>query len=381
MARYLVVAWDGAGNLMSTAAVAQSLSKRGHDVRLLGHRSIDRRLGAHGWRFQPFTHTLDFDATKAFDGDEEMRTLPGALWLNGAVGRDVMEELEREPADGLIVDCMLAAALSAGQVAGLPTVALFHTLYSVLQPGPAVNLLAPLLNTGRAGLGLGPVDGLADVYDGCRLCCIVATPTEFDVDMSLPPNVRFVGPMLAGPPLLASADHLEVGDATEPLVVVSFSTSYQAQVPALQRVVDALADLKVRVVVTTGPSVPTGAVRPRANTTVTGFVPHDRLLPYASLVISHGGLGTVMAALSQGVPLLCVPMGRDQFLNASRVEALGAGTMIGPDSHVDTIADAVRTLLDERSIARESAERMAAVISGYGGASEAADEIERVTRR
>jgi UDP:flavonoid glycosyltransferase YjiC (YdhE family) len=382
MARYLVVAWDGAGNLVSTAAVAQSLSKRGHDVRLLGHRSIDGRLGAHGWRFRPFKHTLDVDSTKAFDVGAQMQTLLGAVRLNGAVGRDVMEELEREPADGLIVDCMLAGGLSAGQVAGVPTVALFHTPYSGFRAGPAVDLLAPsigVLNTGRAGLGLGPVEGLAEVHDACTLC-IVAAPREFDVDMPLPPNVRFVGPMLAGPPLLASADHLEVGDATEPLVVVSFSTSYQAQVPAVQRVVDALADLKVRVVVTTGPSVAGEDVHARANTTVTGFVPHDRLLPYASLVISHGGLGTVMAALSQGVPMLCVPMGRDQFFNASRVQALGAGAMIGPDSDADAIADAVQALLDERSSAWEGAKRMAAVISRYGGASEAADEIERVAR-
>lgn len=96
--------------------------------------------------------------------------------------------------------------------------------------------------------------------------------------------------------------------------------------------------------------------------------------------ISHDGLGTVMAALSQGVPMLCVPMGRDQLFNASRVHALGAGTMIGPDSDVEEIADAVRALLDERSVAREGGKRVAAVISGYGGASDAADEIERVTR-
>lgn len=382
MARHLVVTWDGAGNLVSTTAVARSLAERGHDLRLLGHRSIDGRVGAHGWRFQPFKHTLDFDSTKAFDLDAEMQTLPGALWFNGAVGRDVMEELEREPADALIVDCMLAAGLSAGKVAGVPTVALFHTPYSGFRAGPLVDLLAPAigpLNAARVGLGLGlgPVEGLADVHDACALC-VVAAPREFDVDMPVPPNVRFAGPMLAGPRLLASTDHLEVGDATEPLVVVSFSTSYQAQVPAVQRVVDALADLAVRVVVTAGPSVPASAVLPRANTTVTGFVPHERLLPHASLVVSHGGLGTVMAALSHGVPMLCVPMGRNQFFNASRVQALGAGTTISSDSEADRIAEAVGALLDERSAARDGAKRMAAVISGYGGASDAADEIERV---
>lgn len=199
--------------------------------------------------------------------------------------------------------------------------------------------------------------------------------------MPVPPNVRFAVPMLTGPLLVASADHLEVGDATEPLVLVSFSTSYQAQVPAMQRVVDALADAAVRVVVTTGPSVPTGTVRPRANTTVSSFVPHNCLLPQASLVVSHGGHGTVMAALSHGVPVLCVPMGRDQFFNGSRAQALGAGAMVSPDTEADGIADAVRALLNEGSTARDGAKRMAAVIRGYGGTSDAVNEIERVMSR
>ena len=364
---------------MSTTALAQALGERGHDVRLLGHRSIDWRVGAHAWRFRPFQHTPDFDSTEAFDVNAEMQSLSAALWFNGAVGLDVMDELEREPADGLIVDCMLASGLSAGQAAGVPTIALFHTPFSGFRGGPMVELMTPgvaLLNTARSGLGLGPVGGLADVHDACALC-VVATPREFDVEMPVPPNVRFVGPMLTGPRLVASADHLEVGDTTEPLVVVSFSTSYQAQVPVVQRVVDALADLPVRVLVTAGPSVPTGAVRPRANTTVSGFVSHDRLLPQASLVVSHGGLGAVMAALSHGVPVLCVPMGRDQFFNGSRVQALGAGTMISPDTQADGIADMVRALLAEGSTARDGAKRMAVIIRGYGGAFDAADEIER----
>ena len=379
MARYLVVTWDGAGNLVATTALARRLVERGHDVRLLGHRSIDRRVGAHGWRFRPFDRTPDFNSSDAFDLEAEMRSLSASLWFNGAVGLDVRDELEREPADALIVDCMLAAGLSAGQAAGVPTAALFHTPFSGFRGGPLVEMMAPtvpLLNEGRADLGLDPVQGMADVHDACDLC-VVATPREFDVDLPVPANVHFAGPMLDGPRLMEDADHLEVGDAGQPMVLVSFSTSYQDQVPALQRVVDALADLPVRVVVTAGPSVPTGALRPRANTTVTRFVPHDRLLPLASLMVCHGGLGTVMAALRHGVPLLCVPMGRDQFFNAMRVEALGAGAVADP-AWPDSIAGSVTALLGHGSTAREGAKRMAAVIGSYGGAMGAAEQIERM---
>ena len=234
-----------------------------------------------------------------------------------------------------------------------------------------------LLNRGRAALGLRPVQHLAEVHDACGLC-LVATPREFDVDMPVSPNVRFVGPMLDGPSLLAHSDHLDVGDGPDPLVLVSFSTSYQAQIPMVQRVVDVLASLPVRVVVTTGPSLPEGAIRPRADTTVARFVPHDRLLPQASLVVTHGGLGTVMAALRHGVPLLCLPMGRDQFFNAMRVAALGAGAMIGPDAGPDAIAVATTDLLSDDSTARDGAKHHARLIAAYPGADGAADELERL---
>lgn len=380
MARYLVVTWDGAGNLVATTALARTLVERGHDVRLLGHRSIDRRVGAHGWRFRPFERTPDFNSSEAFDLEAEMQSLSASLWFNGTVGLEVRDELEREPADALIVDCMLGAGLSAGQAAGVPTAALFHTPFSGFRGGPMVEMMAPavpLLNEGRADLGLDPVQGMADVHDACDLC-VVAMPREFDVDLPVPANVHFAGPMLDGPRLLENADHLEVGDAGQPMVMVSFSTSYQDQVPALQRVVDALADLPVRVVVTAGPSVPVGALRPGANTTLTRFVPHDRLLSHASLVVCHGGLGTVMAALNHGVPLLCMPMGRDQFFNAMRVEALGAGVMMGPGAAEESIADAVSALLGHGSTARDGAKRMAAVIGSYGGAAGAAEKIQRM---
>jgi len=81
-------------------------------------------------------------------------------------------------------------------------------------------------------------------------------------------------------------------------------------------------------------------------------------------VITHAGLGTVMTALAHGVPLLCVPLGRDQFFNAARVEALGAGRTIGADADADTIGQAIRALLRDET-ARAAAKRMADAISVY----------------
>ena len=58
------------------------------------------------------------------------------------------------------------------------------------------------------------------------------------------------------------------------------------------------------------------------------YVPLRRLLPQVSLLVHHGGIGTTAEALRAGTPQLVVPLAHDQFDNAARVEALGAGASL-----------------------------------------------------
>jgi hypothetical protein len=55
------------------------------------------------------------------------------------------------------------------------------------------------------------------------------------------------------------------------------------------------------------------------------WLPQSLLLPHTDLVVSHGGSGTVTAALAHGLPQLILPMGADQLHNADRVQELGIG--------------------------------------------------------
>lgn len=55
------------------------------------------------------------------------------------------------------------------------------------------------------------------------------------------------------------------------------------------------------------------------------YVPLSALLPHASVLVHHGGIGTTAEALRAGVPQLVTPFAWDQFDNAARVVALGAG--------------------------------------------------------
>jgi MGT family glycosyltransferase len=382
MTSVLIVTWDGAGNLVSTLGIAQRLAHEGVDVRVLGHRSINERCGEHGWRFRPFRHTFDYDSTAPLAPEDEMPTLAREVWFSDNVARDVRDELEAEPADVLVADAMLIGALCAGEAAGVPTVALFHTAMALHRAGPMVDMMmtpmVPAVNAMRAELGLAPVDRISDIHDACAMS-LVAAPQEFEPDMPVPPNAVYVGPILDGPPLSRASDELDVRDGPEPMVVVSLSTSYQDQADMLQRLADALGELPIRVMITTGPAVDPESVRAAANTRVARYVPHDRLLPHAALVVTHAGLGTVMSALSHGVPLLCFPMGRDQFFNAERVTALNAGRVLDANADATLVRDTVMQLLSD-STTRDGAKRMARRIAEYRGAAELVDALPGLAR-
>lgn len=320
MSDLLFVTWDGAGNLMPTLGVAHRLADAGHRVRLLGHPSIHARYGNGGWKFVPFGSAPPYDSTRAGEPDDDMRFLMQHIFAGADLAHDVEGEYNRAPADAVIVDALLLSALSVAEALPAPTVALVHTPYCLFRRGPLVELLStamPAIDATRRDLGLDTADSVPQLLDRCDRV-LVASPREFDAPGDVPDNVRFVGPIL-DVPAGAVDDRWQAADTVDPLVLVSFSTSDMRQTTVLQHVIDALAQLPIRVLVTTGPAVDPSALRPGDNTQIARWIDHRAVLPKVSVVVTHGGLGTVMNALGHGIPVVCMPMGRDQFFNATRV--------------------------------------------------------------
>ncbi|WP_296948330.1 nucleotide disphospho-sugar-binding domain-containing protein [uncultured Massilia sp.] len=99
------------------------------------------------------------------------------------------------------------------------------------------------------------------------------------------------------------------------------------------------------------------------------YVPLRRLLPHLALLAHHGGIGTTAEALRAGTPQLVVPLAHDQFDNAMRVAALGAGAGL-PAARVDAarLARALARLLDDPAVAQ----RCRAVAARFDGRDAAA---------
>jgi MGT family glycosyltransferase len=161
-------------------------------------------------------------------------------------------------------------------------------------------------------------------------------------------------------------------------VLVGFSSTYQDQGPILRRVVEALSALPVRAVVTLGQMLDPGEVGSSANVAVVASVPHRSVLPQASLVISHCGHGTTIKALAAGVPLVCIPMGRDQNDTAARVVEAGAGVRLATRASADRIRTAVSQVLGDHRFADNAARLATAIREGWRTA-DLVTEIEAAT--
>jgi len=60
------------------------------------------------------------------------------------------------------------------------------------------------------------------------------------------------------------------------------------------------------------------------------YVPFSQVLPRASAMVYHGGIGTCAQTLRAGIPQLLMPMAHDQLDNLSRIHDLGAGDGLHP---------------------------------------------------
>jgi UDP:flavonoid glycosyltransferase YjiC (YdhE family) len=155
------------------------------------------------------------------------------------------------------------------------------------------------------------------------------------------------------------------------------STTFQHQEAVLRRIAAALALLPLEAIITVGPAVDVGAIASAQNVAVVRYLAHRAVLPDCALVITHAGLGTVMTALVHGVPLLCLPMGREQHDNAARVVACGTGCVLTPEADVGAISHTIRTMLATPEY-RTAARHMATTIARQDGREVAVDALERL---
>jgi UDP-N-acetylglucosamine transferase subunit ALG13 len=177
---------------------------------------------------------------------------------------------------------------------------------------------------------------------------LIALSSAFDFPATRQPaNMRYVGPLLDQPLWAQPWTAPWTERPGRARVLVSLSTSFQNQLSLLNRIIATLGQMDLDAVVTVGPAMAQETIDAPANVAILHSAPHDSVMREVALVITHGGHGTVTRSLTHGVPLLVLPMGRDQADNAARVVARGAGLALIDTATEEEIERAVMRLLTE----------------------------------
>ena len=414
--KILVAAWDSGGGVEVVQAVVRHAVARGHDVRVLGTEGLRPGFESAGAVFRRYRYAPDNDLRwpeTDLVKDWEVRN-PLRLWgrvrdrlLVGPASqfcRDVLEELRREAADVVVVDTMIPSAAFGAEAAGIPAVIVMHGPYMVPRgevpplgtgfmpargnlgrlrdrAAAALALAAfrsglPALNQARAEVGLAPLPEARDLMGRSSRILVCSSPSFDFAPGSVPGNVRYAGPQLDDAPSAASRNPWAIPSG-RPLVLVGLSSTVMRQEGLLQRIADALGQLPVQGLITTGPAVDPALITAPPNVTVTRWVRHADVLPGCSVVITHGGHGTVMKALTAGVPLLVVPLGRDQPDNAARVVHAGAGIRLRKNASVTALRAATSRVIEDPRY-RAAAGWMAGRLAAERDDNLVVDELEHI---
>lgn len=383
-AKYLFVTMEGGGNLPPIAGAARRLLARGHDVRILGEPCMRSAIEQCGARFVPFTrHFVRQSRSEEIFYDWQASSPPAAL--KGTLQRvvlgpaahvvaDVSAALDQEPADALVIDWLLPGAIMVGEARQIPTAVLFHCISMLPAPGRPAGPFAPArgplgrlrdrlmgavlrrlagsfgaeFNRVRRSVGLEPLTNPLEQY-GRADRCLYLTSEAFDFPAtSDAPNATYVGPVLDDPDWAGGGWESPFHrDDARPLVLLSLSSTFQNQRALLQTAIDGLGQLDVRALVTLGPAMAAETFRSADNVRLVPSAPHAAVLPHARAFVTHCGHGSIMRALAAGVPVVALPMGRDQDANATRLVVRGAG--LRPRKSAAAIAGAVSRVLRDGS--------------------------------
>jgi UDP:flavonoid glycosyltransferase YjiC (YdhE family) len=346
--RVLFTSTPGSGHLGPLFPFAHALRRAGHEVLVAAPVSAQARVERAGLAYLSYADALERDLAPHWErireaGPDEANEIVIGQIFAGVRARAALPGVELaidawRPHIVVRESCEFAAAVAA-EARDIP-----HARVGVwLQQSEdqAIRTAAPVLDELRAWAGLEPDP------EGRRLDeapYLTLTPPSFEA-----PGVTVASRTLRfhdAPPRPHSVK--DPGEA--PLVYATFGTvtATLGFYPRLYRaVIDALADLRLRLVMTVGDLAdPAELGSLPANVRVERWLPQAEVLTQASAMVGHGGFGTTLGALVAGVPQIVVPIFADQPANARRIAETGAG-LVADHERPETIREAVQQVLGD----------------------------------
>jgi UDP:flavonoid glycosyltransferase YjiC (YdhE family) len=407
MTRVIIAATPVYGHVAPLRLIAADLVGRGHHVTFLSGSAFKSFVEATGARFAAFTGNADFDASDPAAFPER---------LNVQVGPPQIDfDVQHLFADPIAAQHSALQALlhdAHREQPGEPVVLLHDTVFMGmwpvllgapgLRPEAVIGIgVTPLpmtsIDTAPFGLGLAPDPSEAGRARNRHLNSTVANevfvaaqthlvkllrdagatmppPFVFDAMVALPDRflqltiaaleyersdapagLRYAGALPPAPAAFSPPPWWESVVAAPKLVVVTQGTIANRDFDELIRpTLRALENMDVVVVAVTGRTDADIGPVP-ANAHVADFIPFDRLMPHADVLVSNGGYGGLQQALSHGVPLVLAGESEDKIEVTARVAHTGAAiNLLTQRPDVESLRAAVHAALSDPSYGRHA---------------------------
>ncbi|MCB0862009.1 MAG: glycosyltransferase [Solirubrobacterales bacterium] len=387
--RCLVAAFGDPGHVFPAIGLARALQARGHEVIVETWPQWQQTVEEAGLRFVSAAQYQVFPPPSSGS--------PGA----GQAAVALMPLLEEFNPDVVVNDILTVAPALAAEAYGCAWGTLIPHIYPVQYHGMpffSIGALPPRSRLGRGfwsftekALGFGLERGRDDLNTQRALVglppterfhggtspdlAMVATYPQLEYPREWPSSVHVTGPM----PFETPFEDITLPPGDDPLVLVAPSTSQDPDNRLVRSALAALGGQPLRVVATTNRVRPSRPIEVPPNAVLVDWLSYSQVLPLSSLVICHGGHGTVARALAEGVPVLTCPAAGDMNETAARITWAEVGRSIrwsltGPRS----LRWAVGEILGE-PVYRVRAGQIAAWHAGHDGPARGADLVETLT--
>jgi UDP:flavonoid glycosyltransferase YjiC (YdhE family) len=384
--RILVTTAAALGHFHPLAAVASALRARGAEVRFASSPSFCQQIVLAG--FDAFPCGMDWQSRDLGETWPDFRSVPRDernTWINEvmwaqrlpeAMIPDLIDAVDHWQPSLILSGRAELAGPTVGEHVGIP--------YTSTSAGRVIGLREFIASTSegrealRRGLGLGPdADGRA-LY---RYLYLNFIPDMFLPDDGFSLSTRCdIRPPAFEDPTGSAPDWLLRLAPGSVIYVTLGSILGEVWSDVFRIATDAVADMGYCVVVTVGhQGNPDALASPHPAVHVERYIPQRFVLERAALVICHGGVNTLLGALSQAVPVLVVPTEQsDQRWNAERCVQRGLGLAVNiEDAEPQTIRQAAQTILAESRF-RQAAATYRDELQRLPAVGQAADRLLRL---
>ncbi len=400
------------GHIHPFGALGRELMARGHRVTVLHMADLKSRVSAEDLDFIPIGAT-DHPLGSLADSLAELAKRQGLSALRFTIDavrkttemmcRDAPTAIRSGGIDVLLVDQTEPAGGAIADHLGIPFITVCNALLLTeeldvpppftswsYRPSPlnrARNWLGyrisglvmrpvmEMVNSYRRRWSLVPYSHPSDSYS--PICQISQQPAAFDFPRKqLPGHFHYVGPLRrTGSRLTPTFPWNRLNG--KPVVYASLGTLQNRRGTMFRNFAQACAPLPVQLVMTHGGGLDLESTADfPGDPIVVSYAPQLDVLARATLTLTHAGLNTVLDSLTQGVPLVAIPITYEQPAIASRIQALKVGEVL---TLAGLTPDKIRRAVDRVLVQTAYSERandVKAAISRSGGVESAVKLIE-----